>query len=137
MPRREQPRVVTIDEGAGPVKVIKDPAGRVITKQQITKIRDKQEADLEKVTDLRDKLQASDRAAIREVAGQVKDRAAKRLSLLARQQRDLESQRAKLEAGDTGATQEVVDQMIRRLSRRIEQFTAARDRSDELLAELE
>jgi len=137
MPKRERSQIVTIDEGDGPVKVVKQPSGQVVTKEQITKIRNRQAADLEKVTDLRDKLQASDRAAIREVAGQVKDRAAKRLSLLARQQRDLESQRAKLEAGDTGATQEVVDQMIRRLSRRIEQFTAARDRSDELLAELE
>ena len=137
MSRRKRPQVVTIDEGDGPVKVVKDLAGRVVTKQQITKIRAKHQADLEKVSDLRDKLQAKDRTAIGQVAGQVKDRAANRLALLARQQRELESQRTKLDAGDTEVTQEVVDQMIRRLSRRIELFTNARDQSDALLAELE
>jgi len=136
MPTRERPKVVTIDEGDGPVKVVKDSGGRVITKQQITKIRDKQQADLEKVTDLRAKLQAGDAAAVADVTGQIKDRAAKRLVLLARQQRELEQQRSKLEAGDAQTTDEVVRRMVDRLARRIERITESRDRSDALLAEL-
>ena len=86
MATRQHPKIVTIDEGDGPVKVVKDPGGRVITKEQVTKIRDKQQTDLQKVIDLRDKLQAGDAAAVAEVTGQVKDRVAKRLVLLARQQ---------------------------------------------------
>jgi len=136
MPTRQRPKVVTIDEGNGPVKVVKDPGGRVITKEQLGKIRDKQQADLQKVTDLRDKLWAGDAAAVAEVTGQIKDRAAKRLVLLARQQKELEQQRSKLEAGDAQTTDEVVHRMVGRLARRIERITASRDRSDALLAEL-
>lgn len=136
MPNRAAPQVVTIDEGDGPVKVVKDPGGRVITKEQVTKIRDKQQADLEKVAELRDKLQAGDAAAVAEVAGQVKDRVAKRLVLLDRQQGKLQEQRSRLEAGDAETTDEVVRRMIHRLSRRIERLTEAQGRLDALLAEL-
>jgi len=136
MPTRERPKVVTIDEGNGPVKVVKDSQGRVITKGQVTKIRDKQQADLAQATGLRDNLQAGDGAAVAEVTGQIKDRAAKRLALLAKQQRELEQQRSKLEAGDAQATDQIVHQMIRRLSRSIDRITEARDRSDALLSEL-
>jgi len=136
MPTRERPKVVTIDEGNGPVKVDKDSQGRVITKDQVTKIRDKQQADLAQATGLRDKLQAGDAAAVAEVTGEVKDRAAKRLVLLARQQQELQQQRSKLEAGDAQTTEQVVSRMIHRLTRRIERITALRDRSDALLSEL-
>jgi len=136
MPTRERPKVVTIDEGNGPVKVVKDSQGRVITKDQVTKIRDKQQADLAQATGLRDKLQAGDAAAVAEVTGEVKDRAAKRLVFLARQQQELQQQRSKLEAGDAQTTEQVVSRMIHRLTRRIERITALRDRSDALLSEL-
>jgi hypothetical protein len=136
MATRQHPQVVTIDEGDGPVKVVKDPGGRVITKEQVTKIRQKQQADLEKVAELRDNLQAGDAEAVAEVTGQVKDRVAKRLVLLAGQHGKLQEQRSKLDAGDAATTDEVVGRMIHRLSRRIERLTEAQGRLDTLLAEL-
>ena len=136
MPERENPKVVTIDEGDGPVKVVKDHGDRIITKEQVGKIREKQQADLQKVTELRNKLQAGDRTATAEVAGEVKDQVARRLVLLARQQDELQRQQSNLETGDAKTTDEVVRQMIHRLSRRIERLTDAQGRLDALLARL-
>lgn len=136
MPGFEDAKVVTIDEGDGPIKVVKDSSGRLITKEQLTLIRDKQQADLTKVTELRDKLAAEDPAAVAEITGQVKDQVEKRLAILRRQQTELEAKRAKLEAKDAEVTAEVVGRMVQRLTRRAERTQQARERSDALLSQL-
>lgn len=130
-------RTVTVDEGSGPVKAVKDGAGRILTRQQVAMIRDKQQADLDRVTELHGKLAAGDAAATAQVVTQFKDNLTLRLAMLDRQKEQLQDTLAKLSAGDTAATAGVVDQMVQRLCRRTEGMTTARDRSAAVLAELD
>ena len=134
---KDDAKVVTVDEGSGPVKVVKAPGGQILTKEQVALIRDKQQADLDKVTQLRDKLAASDAQAVAEIVGQVKDQLAQRVAMLDRQKAELETKRAKLEARDSTVTNEIVGRMVDRLSRRAERTAQARDRSAALLDELD
>ena len=136
MPQEEAPKIVTLDEGDGPVKVVKDTSGRILTKDQLQLIRDRQQAELDKATGLHDKLAAGDEAAVTQITGQVKDQMVSRLGLLKRQQEELDQKQAALEAGDATAVEEVVGQMVKRLAGRIERLTAVRDRFDALLAGL-
>jgi hypothetical protein len=130
-------RTVTVDEGNGPVKAVKDGAGRILTREQVGMIRDKQQADLDRVTDLHGKLVAGDAAATADVVTQFKDNLTLRLAMLDRQKAQLQDTLAKLNAGDATATASVVDQMVQRLSRRAEGMSTARDRSAAVLAELD
>ena len=129
-------KVVTLDEGDGPVKAIKDPSGRIVTADQVDALRQKQEADLAQATDLHDKLVAGDAAATTQIVGQVKDNLTRQLAMLDKQKADMTATLAKLEAGDPTATAAAVQRMTDQLSRRAEMFTAARDRSVQMLAEV-
>ena len=130
-------KVVTVDEGGGPVKAVKDPGGRILSRDQMATLRDKQQADLEQVTQLRDKLTASDAAATADMVGQFKDRLTLQLAMLERQKTEMQATLAKLEANDAKTVATVVGQMVQRLNRQAEGMATARDRSVALLAELD
>lgn len=129
-------KVVTIDEGDGPVKAIKDAGGRIVTAEQVDAIRQKQEADVAQISDLRDKLVAGDVTATAQIVGQVKDSLARQLAMLDKQKADTAATLAKLEARDATATADVVKRMTEQLSRRVDMVTAARDRSAQMLTEV-
>lgn len=129
-------KVVTLDEGNGPVKAIKDASGRIVTAEQVDAIRQKQEADLAQVTDLRDKLVAGDTAATAQIVGQVKDGLTRQLAMLDKQKADTAATLAKLDANDAAAVSDVVKRMTEQLSRRIELVAASRDRSVQMLSEV-
>jgi hypothetical protein len=130
-------KVVTVDEGSGPVKVVKDPGGRILSREQMALVRDKQQADLDQVAQLRDKLAANDAAATADMLGQFKDRLSLQLAMLDRQKGQMQDTLAKLEANDTKTVSTVLGQMVQRLSRQAEGMAKARDRSAALLAELD
>lgn len=129
-------KVVTLDEGDGPVKAIKDAGGRIVTAEQVDAIRQKQESDLTQISDLHDKLVAGDVTATAQIVGQVKDSLARQLAMLDKQKADTAATLAKLEAGDQAATADVVKRMTEQLSRRVDMVAAARDRSVQMLTEV-
>ena len=129
-------KVVTLDEGDGPVRAIKDASGRIVTAEQVDAIRQRQEADVAQISDLRDKLVAGDTAATAQIVGQVKDSLTRQLAMLDKQKADTTATLAKLEAGDPAATADVVKRMTEQLARRVDMVTAARDRSVQMLAEV-
>lgn len=137
MKEQDEAKVVTVDEGSGPVKLVKDAGGRLLTKEQVAIIRQRQQADLDQATQLRGKLAAGDSAATAEVVGQIKDRINLQLAMMDRQKVELQGTLAKLEAGDAATVKTMVGQMVQRLDRRAELATQARDRSVALLAELD
>lgn len=126
-------KVVTIDEGDGPVRAIKDPGGRIMTTEQVDAIRQKQEADLAQATDVRSKLLAKDLAATEQVVAQVRDGLARQIAALDRQRVDLTAALGKLEAGNEAAIADVVKRTADQLARRIDWIGAARDRSVQVL----
>jgi hypothetical protein len=134
---QEEVKVVTVDEGSGPVKFVKDTGGRLLTKEQVAMVRDRQQADLDQATDLHGKLTAGDPAATADVVGQIKDRINLQLAMMDRQKVELQATLAKLEAGDAPTVRTMVGQMVQRLARRAELATQGRDRSTALLAELD
>lgn len=134
---KNESKIVTVDDGNGPVKAVKDAAGRLLTKEHITALRDKQQAELDQVTQVRDKLAANDSATKTEVVGQFKDRLAVQMTMIDRQKAQMQDTLAKLDAGDAKTVATVVTQMVQQLSGRVEGIKQARDRSDALLAELE
>lgn len=136
MRQQDEAKVVTVDEGDGPVKLVKDIGGRLLTREQMALVRDRQQADLDQATELHGKLTAGDPAATADVVGQVKDRITLQLAMMDRQKVELQATLAKLEAGDAGTVKTMVGQMVQRLARRVELATQARDRSAALLAEL-
>lgn len=129
-------KVVTIDEGDGPVKAIKDAGGRIVTAEQVDAIRQKQEADAAQISDLRDRLVAGDVTATAQIVGQVKDSLARQLAMFDKQKADTAATLAKLEAGDQAATSEVIKRMTEQLARRVDMVMAARDRSVQMLTEV-
>ncbi|HOQ61986.1 MAG TPA: hypothetical protein PKZ08_15275 [Vicinamibacterales bacterium] len=137
MRQQDEAKVVTVDEGDGPVKLVKDTGGRLLSREQMTLVRDRQQADLDQATELHGKLTAGDAAATTDVIGQVKDRITLQLTMMDRQKTELQATLAKLEAGDAGTVKTMVGQMVQRLARRVELATQARDRSASLLAELD
>lgn len=137
MAEQNDAKVVTVDEGMGPVKVVKDPGGRILSREQVAIIRDKQQADLEQVTQLHAKLTAGDAAATADVVAQFKDRLTLQLTMLDRQKAQTQEMLAKLNAGDAPTVSKVVGQMTQQLSRRVEGQTAARDRSAALIVQLD
>ena len=137
MQRDDGAKVVTVDEGSGPVKVVKAPGGRLVTRDQVDAARQKQEADLGQVTQMRDRLVAGDADATAQVVAQVRDNLQRRAGALARQKEQLDQTLAKLKAGDAQATAQIVGQMVHRLSRRAQLVAAAKDRSAALLVELD
>lgn len=130
-------KVVTVDEGDGPVKAVKDAGGRILSRDQVAAIRDKQQTDLEQVTQLRDKLSAGDTATTTDMVAQFKDRLNLQLAMLDRQKTQTQETLAKLEAGDAKTVSTVIGQMVQRLSRQVEGMGAARDRSAALLTQLD
>ena len=137
MRQQDEAKVVTVDEGDGPVKLVKDTGGRLLSREQMTLVRDRQQADLDQATELHGKLTAGDAAATTDVIGQVKDRSTRQLTMMDRQKTELQATLAKLEAGDAPTVKTMVGQMVQRLARRVELATQARDRSAALLAELD
>ena len=137
MRQQDEAKVVTVDEGDGPVKLVKDTGGRLLSREQMTLVRDRQQADLDQATELHGKLTAGDAAATTDVIGQVKDRITLQLTMMDRQKTELQATLAKLEAGDAGTVKTMVGQMVQRLARRVELATQARDRSAALLVELD
>lgn len=129
-------KVVTLDEGNGPIKAIKDAGGRIISAEQVDTIRQKQEKDLTQISDLRDKLVAGDAAATAQIVGQVKDGLARQLALFDKQKADTAAALAKLQANDQAAVADVVKRMTAQLTRRVDMVAAARDRSVQMLAEI-
>jgi len=136
MRQQDEAKVVTVDEGDGPVKLVKDTGGRLLSREQMTLVRDRQQADLDQATELHGKLTAGDAAATTDVIGQVKDRITLQLTMMDRQKTELQATLAKLEAGDAPTVKTMVGQMVQRLARRVELATQARDRSAALLVEL-
>jgi len=130
-------KIVTVDDGNGPVKAVKDAAGRLLTKEHVKALRDKQQAELDEVTRVRDKLSVNDAATKAEIVGQFKDRLAVQLTVLDRQKTQMQETLAKLEAGDAQTVASVVGQMQQQLTRRADGLTQARHASDALLAELD
>ena len=130
-------KTVTVDEGSGPVKAVKDSAGRILTREQVAAIRDKQQADLDQITQLHGKLAAGDVAATTDVVAKFKDRLTLQLAMLDRQKAQTQDMLAKLNAGDAPTVSKVVGQMTQQLGRRVEMQTAARDKSAALLTQLD
>jgi hypothetical protein len=137
MRQQDEAKVVTVDEGGGPVRLVKDTGGRLLTKDQVALVRDRQQADLDQATDLHGKLTAGDPAATADVVGQVKERITLQLAMIDHQKVELQATLAKLEAGDAPTVKTMVGQMVQRLARRAELATQARDRSAALLVELD
>jgi hypothetical protein len=133
----QEAKVVTVDEGSGPVKFVRDTGGRLLTKEQVAMVRDRQQADLDQATELHGKLTAGEPAAIADVVGQIRDRINLQLAMMERQKVELQATLAKLEANDAATVKTMVGQMVQRLARRAELATQARDRSTALLAELD
>lgn len=133
MPQEIGFKVVTIDEGDGPIKAIKDPGGRIMTTEQVDAIRQKQEADLAQATAARSNLLAQDRAATDQVVAQVKDGLTRQIAALDRQKADLTAALSKLEAKDEATIADVVKRTTDQLARRIDWIAAARDRSAQVL----
>jgi len=137
MSNQNETKIVTVDDGNGPVKAVKDGTGRLLSKEHVKALRDKQQAELDQVTQVRDKLAANDAAAKTDVVGQFKDRLAVQMTMMDRQKSQMQDTLAKLDAGDAKTVATVVTQMVQQLSRRVEGIQQARDRSDVLLAELD
>lgn len=137
MSNPNETKIVTVDDGNGPVKAVKDAAGRLLSKEQVKAMRDKQQAELDQVTQVRDKLSANDAATKTEVVGQFKDRLAVQMTMLDRQKSQMQDTLAKLDTGDAKTVATVVTQLVQQLSGRVEGIRQARDRSDALLAELD
>ena len=137
MQDKNETKIVTVDDGGGPVKAAKDSYGRLLTREQVQTIRDRQQADIDQVTQARDKLAANDEAARADVVRQFKDRLAVQMTMLDRQKAQTQETLAKLEAGDAKIVASVIDQMVQQLTNRADSITQARNASDALLAELE
>lgn len=133
MPQEQGFKVVTIDEGNGPIKAIKDPGGRLMTSEQVEIIRQKQDADLAQANETRTKLLAKNRSATEQVVTQVKDGLVRQIAALDRQRADLAAALAKLEAKDESTIADVVKRSADQLARRIDWIGAARDRSVQVL----
>ncbi len=134
---KNEAKIVTVDDGNGPVKAVKDAAGRLLSKEHVKALRDKQQAELDQATQTRDKLAANDAATRTDVVGQFKDRLAVQMTMLDRQKSQMQDTLAKLDAGDAKTVAAVVAQMVQQLSRRVEGIQQARDASDALLKQLE
>jgi len=137
MQDKNETKIVTVDDGSGPVKAAKDSYGRLLTRDQVQTIRDRQQADLDQVTQAHDKLAAHDETATANVVRQFKDRMAVQLTVLDRQKAQLQETLTKLEAGDGKTVETVVGQMVQQLATRVATLTQARDASDALLAQLD
>jgi hypothetical protein len=137
MKDKSEAKIVTVDDGSGPVKAAKDAYGRLLSKEQVKALRDKHQGDLDQVTQVRDKLAANDEAAKATAVSQFKDRMAVQLTMMDRQKAQMQETLAKLDAGDGKTIDTVVGQMAQQLSNRIEGLTQARDNAVALLAELE
>jgi len=70
MSNPNETKIVTVDDGNGPVKAVKDAAGRLLSKEHVKALRDKQQAELDQVTQVRDKLSANDAATKTDIVGQ-------------------------------------------------------------------
>lgn len=130
-------RVATLDEGDGPVRVVRDAEGRIITRAQIAAVHARQDAEHRQVAELCEKLKSGDAAATAQVLGQVDARVQQRLVALARHRTELESTLAKLKAKEPKATADVLAGMTRRLERRAALLGEARDRTAALLSQLD
>jgi hypothetical protein len=137
MQDKNETKIVTVDDGGGPVKAAKDSYGRLLTREQVQMIRDRQQADLDQVTQARDKLADHDEAATAGVVRQFKDRLAVQMTMIDRQKAQMQETLAKLEAGDSKTVETVVGQMVQQLATRVATLTQARDGSDALLAQLD
>jgi hypothetical protein len=137
MSNPNETKIVTVDDGNGPVKAVKDGAGRLLSKEHVKALRDKQQAELDQVTQVRDKLAANDATTKTDIVGQFKDRMAVQMTMMDRQKSQMQDTLAKLDAGDAKTVASVVSQMVQQLSRRVEGIQQARNQSDALLAELE
>ncbi len=134
---KNESKIVTVDDGNGPVKAVKDAAGRLLSKEHVKALRDKQQAEIDQVTQVRDKLEANDAGAKADVVAQFKDRLAVQLTMLDRQKAQMQETLAKLDAGDAKTVASVIGQMLQQLTHRADNITQARNASDALLAELD
>jgi hypothetical protein len=137
MKDKGETKIVTVDDGSGPVKAAKDASGRLLSKEQVKALRDKHQADLDQATQVRDKLAANDEAAKADVVGQFKDRLAVQMIMLDRQKAQMQETLTKLDAGDGKTVDTVVGQMAQQLSHRVENLKQARDNAEALLSELD
>jgi len=137
MSGKSETKIVTVDDGNGPVKAAKDPYGRLLSKEQVQAIRARQQTDLDQLTQVRDKLAANDAATKTDVVGQFKDRLAVQMTVIDRQKSQMQDTLAKLDAGDAKTIATVVTQMVQQLSGRVQGIQQARDSSEALLAELD
>lgn len=134
---KNESKIVTVDDGNGPVKAVKDAAGRLLSKEHVKALRDKQQTELDQFKQVRDKLAADDAAAKADVVAQFKDRLAVQMTMIDRQKAQMQETLAKLDAGDAKTVASVIGQMVQQLTHRADSITQARDASDTLLAELE
>jgi len=129
-------QVVTLGDGDDRAKAVRDSAGRIWTREQMHALRNQQQAEIDQVTQLRDKLAANDAAAQAEIVGLFKDRLAVCLAAMARQANQMQEMRAKLEAGDAQTVASVVGQMQKQLAYRVDRLVRTRQEIDALLAAL-
>jgi hypothetical protein len=130
-------QIVKLDEGNGPVPVVRGDDGRIITRAQLAAVHARQDAEYRQAAELCGKLKGGDSAATDQVVEQVSTQARQRLAALARHKADLESTLAKLEAKEAKTTADVVTRVTRRLDRRAALLCEARNRTAALLAELD
>jgi dihydroxyacetone kinase DhaKLM complex PTS-EIIA-like component DhaM len=136
-PAVPQVTVVTVSDGASTSKAIQDATGRIITESQVSQIRAGQQVELDKVTALRDQLIGGETSAIDLIINQARDEFQRRVALLDLQKADLNSQLQKLKEGDVSLRQEIIEKMINRLAARVDLMTGSRDRSDQLLSQIQ
>lgn len=129
--------IVTVDDGTGPVKALKDSLGRIITAEEVRQLHERQRVDHAGLIALRDKLVANDAEATAQLVDQVKRQTSQRLGLIERQKAQMQETLAKLEARDAATVQGIADQMARRLGHRADRLAQVRDRTATLLAQLQ
>lgn len=137
MNRKNEPKIVTVDDGTGPAKLLHDARGRLLTKEYVAKMRDQQQAELDHILRIREKLLAKDAETQHEIVRQYKDRLAVQLTMLDRYKSQMQETLAKLDAGDATTVATVLTQMGQQLSWRAESIRRARDQSVKWLDELE
>lgn len=132
-----QSTIVSISDGTNTTKAIQDVSGRIITATQVTQIRDGQQLELDKVTAIRDQLVAGEASAVDLIVNQARDEFQRRLAVLDLQKADLNASLQKLKDGDVSLRQEIIQKMVTRLSARIDLMTGSRDRSNQILDQLQ
>ena len=130
-------QIVKLDEGNGPVPVVRDAGGRLITRAQLVAAHARQEAEYQQAVELRKKLTDGDTTATAQIVEQVSGQMRQRLVALGRHKTEVECILGKLDAKDAKTVMDIVARTGRRLDHRVKLLGQARDRTAAVLAELD